>query len=45
LLTLAFPIKMMAAIGLLAMMAVLFPRVYRGYAEQVLGRVAVVAGF
>ena len=45
LLTLAFPVKMMAAIGLLAMMAVLFPRVYRGYAEQVLGRVAVVAGF
>jgi flagellar biosynthetic protein FliR len=45
LLTLAFPIKMMAAIGLLATIAVLFPRVYRGYAEQVLGRVAVIAGF
>jgi len=45
LLLLAFPVKMMAAIALLASMAVLFPRVYRGYAEQVLGRVATVAGF
>jgi flagellar biosynthetic protein FliR len=45
LLILAFPIKMMAALGLLATMAALFPRVYRGYAEQVLARVATVAGF
>ena len=45
LLTLAFPVKMMAAMGLLATMAVLFPRVYRGYAEQVLGRVSAIAGF
>jgi flagellar biosynthesis protein FliR len=45
LLLLAFPVKMMAAVALLAAMAVLFPRVYRGYAEQVLGRVATVAGF
>jgi flagellar biosynthetic protein FliR len=44
LLILAFPVKMMAAIGLLATMAVLFPHVYRGYAEQVFDRVAVVAG-
>jgi len=45
LLILAFPVKMMATIALLAMMAVLFPRVYRGYAEQVLARVATAAGF
>jgi len=45
LLMLAFPVKMMAAIGLLAAMAVLFPHVYRGYAQEVLGRVAVAAGF
>ncbi|HKW98401.1 MAG TPA: flagellar biosynthetic protein FliR [Bryobacteraceae bacterium] len=45
LLLLAFPVKMMAAVGLLAAMAVLFPRVYRGYAEQVMGRVATVVGF
>jgi flagellar biosynthesis protein FliR len=45
LLILAFPVKMMATIVLLASMAVLFPRVYRGYAEQVLARVAVAAGF
>ncbi len=45
LLMLAFPIKMMAALALLATMAAMFPRVYRGYAEQVLGRVATVAGF
>jgi flagellar biosynthetic protein FliR len=45
LLVLAFPIKMMAAIGLLAAVVVLFPRVYRGFAEQVLGRVTAIAGF
>jgi flagellar biosynthetic protein FliR len=45
LLILAFPVKMMATILLLASMAVLFPRVYRGYAEQVFARVAVAAGF
>ncbi len=45
LLMLAFPVKMMTAIALLATMAVLFPHVYRGYAEQVLGRLAVAAGF
>ena len=45
LLILAFPVKMMATIVLLASMAVLFPRVYRGFAEQVLARVAVAAGF
>jgi len=45
LLMLAFPIKMMAALALLATMAAMFPRVYRGYTEQVLGRVATVAGF
>jgi flagellar biosynthesis protein FliR len=45
LLILAFPVKMMATIVLLASMAVLFPRVYRGYAEQVLARMAVAAGF
>ena len=45
LLILAFPIKMMAAIALLATMAVLFPRVYGEYAGQVLRRVAAVAGF
>ena len=45
LLILAFPVKMMAAIALLAAMAVLFPRVYGEYAGQVLRRVAAVAGF
>ena len=45
LLILAFPVKMMAAVAMLAAIAVMFPRVYRGYAEQVLGRVAAVAGF
>lgn len=45
LLVLAFPVKMMAAVAMLATIAVMFPRVYRGYAEQVLGRVAVIAGF
>jgi flagellar biosynthesis protein FliR len=45
LLVLAFPVKMMAAVAKLATIAVMFPRVYRGYAEQVLGRVAVIAGF
>jgi flagellar biosynthesis protein FliR len=45
LLMLAFPVKMMTAIALLATMAVLFPHVYRGYAEQVLSRMAVAAGF
>ena len=45
LLTLAFPVKMMAAIGLLATLAVLFPRVYRDYAGQVLARVTAIAGF
>ncbi|MCU1272934.1 MAG: type secretion system inner rane protein [Bryobacterales bacterium] len=45
LLVLAFPVKMMAAIALLATLAVLFPRVYRDYAGQVLARVTAVAGF
>ena len=42
---LAFPVKMAATIALLATMAVLLPRVYRGYAEEVLARVATAAGF
>jgi flagellar biosynthetic protein FliR len=45
LLVLAFPVKMMAAIALLATLAVLFPRVYRDYAGQVLARVTAIAGF
>ena len=45
LLMLAFPVKMMAAIALLAALAVLFPHVYRGYSQQVMSRVAMVAGF
>ena len=45
LLVLAFPVKMMAAIGLLATLAVLFPRIYREYAGQVLVRVTAIAGF
>jgi flagellar biosynthetic protein FliR len=45
LLMLAFPVKMMAAIALLAALAVVFPHVYRGYAQQVMSRVAMVAGF
>jgi len=45
LLVLAFPVKMMAAIALLATLAVLFPRVYRDYAGQVLARVTSIAGF
>ncbi len=45
LLVLAFPVKMMAAVAMLATIAVMFPRVYRGYAEQVLSRVAAIAGF
>ena len=34
LLTLAFPAKMMTALALLAAMAIIFPRVYRGYAAH-----------
>src|SRR6202171_30862 len=45
LLVLAFPVKMMAAIGLLSTLAVLFPRIYRDYAGQVLARVTAIAGF
>jgi flagellar biosynthetic protein FliR len=45
LLMLAFPIKMMAAVALLAALAVVFPHVYRGYAQQVMSRVTSVAGF
>jgi flagellar biosynthetic protein FliR len=45
LLVLAFPVKMMAAIALLATLAVLFPRIYRDYAGQVLARVTTIAGF
>ena len=45
LLTLAFPVKMMGAVAMLAALAVLFPHVFRGYSEQVFGRVAMVAGF
>lgn len=45
LLVLAFPIKMMVALGLLAAMAVLFPRIYRGFGEQILNQTAAVAGF
>jgi flagellar biosynthetic protein FliR len=45
LLMLAFPLKMMAAVALLAALAILFPHVYRGYSEQVMSRVAMVAGF
>jgi flagellar biosynthesis protein FliR len=45
LLVLAFPVKMMAAIALLATLAVLFPRIYGEYAGQVLARVTTIAGF
>jgi flagellar biosynthesis protein FliR len=45
LLVLAFPVKMMAAIALLSTLAVLFPRIYRDYAGQVLARVTTIAGF
>ena len=45
LLMLAFPVKMMAAVALLAALAVLFPHVFRGYSQQVMSRVAMVAGF
>lgn len=45
LLMLAFPLKMMAAVALLAALAVLFPHVYRGYSQQVMSRMAMVAGF
>jgi flagellar biosynthetic protein FliR len=45
LLMLAFPVKMMAAVAMLAALAVLFPHVFRGYSQEVFGRVAMVAGF
>ncbi len=45
LLLLAFPVKMMAAVAMLAALAILFPHVFRGYSEQVFGTVARVAGF
>jgi len=45
LLMLGFPVKMMAAVAMLAALAVLFPHVFRSYSEQVFGRVAAVAGF
>jgi len=45
LLMLGFPIKMMAAVAMLAALAVLFPHVFRSYSEQVFERVAAVAGF
>ena len=44
LLMLAFPVKMMAAVAMLAALAVLFPHVFRGYSQEVFGRVAMVAG-
>lgn len=45
LLMLAFPVKMMAAVAMLAALAVLFPQVFRGYSQEVFGQVATVAGF
>lgn len=45
LLMLAFPLKMMAAISLLAAIGVLFPHVYRGMAGEIFGRVAEAAGY
>ncbi len=45
LLMLAFPVKMMAAVAMLAALAVLFPHVFRGYSQQVFTNVAMAAGF
>jgi flagellar biosynthetic protein FliR len=42
LLILSFPVKMMAAIGILAWIAVLFPRVYGSYGSETLGAVRVL---
>ncbi len=39
LLTVAFPVKMLVALGLLAWMTALFPSVFRGFGSQVLGAV------
>ncbi len=44
LLLLAFPVKMMAAVAMLAALAILFPHVFRGYSAEVFGTVARVAG-
>lgn len=38
-LAMAFPVKMLAALALLAWVAALFPRVYRGFAGEVLGAI------
>jgi len=44
LLTLAFPAKMLGALALLAAMATLFPRVYRGYAVHLFGSIPALLG-
>jgi flagellar biosynthesis protein FliR len=44
LLTLAFPVKMLAALALLAWIAALFPRVYRGAAVEALGTLRAILG-
>jgi flagellar biosynthetic protein FliR len=44
LVVLAFPIKMLAALGLLAALAVLFPRMYAAGARSVMGAVERLAG-
>ena len=44
LLTLSFPIKMLAAVVVLAWTAVLFPRIYAGYSEQTLRVVGELIG-
>jgi len=44
LLTLAFPVKMLAAIGMLAWISVLFPMVYRGSGREMLDAIRGVVG-
>jgi len=44
LLTLAFPVKMLLALGLLAAMGGLFPRIYREYAGRLLEALPALAG-
>jgi flagellar biosynthetic protein FliR len=44
LILLAFPVKMLAALGLLAALAVLIPRVYGAAARQMLAAVAHLVG-
>lgn len=44
LLTLAFPVKMLASLALLASMGVIFPRVYSEYAARLFGSLPALAG-